>query len=318
MEQALHEGADVDAVDGNYGRTALMLAAARSDVRAVQKLLAFGASTDLKDFAGLDALDHVLKARRKLDLKANHEAEPTVHHSEEVEAIIRQHENVRNLARSRILAAGPVPSKRAEELMVRAATAREGVARARAAEEFARQSVRGPLCLLRSHASVNEPRNELCAADPSRPQPRCLNLIISRGSELARVVDLDRLPTPTARRLFPGLSDERTIAFLTPEGYRLSRTAEARENWFKPWSLGENIIGEARVAAQTGAPRVGLLVFLPVVEVQARAWDPWQNEDGTLRSGGPVHIQGDGPDDGSGNYIRPPWKYDNSVQDGAG
>jgi ankyrin repeat protein len=65
MTQLLLEGnADINARDGNYGQTPLMLALRDSNVNILRLLLARGADVQLRDNEGLTAWDHARGARR--------------------------------------------------------------------------------------------------------------------------------------------------------------------------------------------------------------------------------------------------------------
>ena len=73
LQQAINDGADVDAVDGEYGRSSLMYAARRGDVYMVKALLAAGASTELRDNQGMVAQDYNEKYLETVQIKLNHE-----------------------------------------------------------------------------------------------------------------------------------------------------------------------------------------------------------------------------------------------------
>ncbi len=184
---------------------------------------------------------------------------PVVNHAD-VKKLLEDHAFSRALERDRLNQepGTEVRSTLHEIALLRSVVSTRGnVAKERAqiAASYLQHGIAGPVCLLRAHATVNEPRSELCSADPSSPRPRCTNIKLTvRGlTDLART---EKLPTHAARRLYPGLKAGRHLFAFPPSA--------AEELWFQHWAQGEDIIGEVPVRSNhTRTKDTLLLVFAP-------------------------------------------------------
>ena len=184
---------------------------------------------------------------------------PIVNHAD-VKELIEKHAFSRALEKDRLNQepGTEVRSPLHEKMLLRSVVSAHGnvaAERAKKAALYLEHGIAGPVCLLRAHATVNEPRSELCSADPSSPKPRCTNIkLTTLGlTELART---EKLATHAARRLYPGLKAGRKIFAFPPH--------VSDELWFQHWAQGEDIIGEVPVRTNnTNSKTMVLLVFAP-------------------------------------------------------
>jgi hypothetical protein len=142
-------------------------------------------------------------------------------------------------------------------LLRSAISARGNVAgdRAKKAASYLEKGISGPVCMLRAHSSVNEPRSEFCSADPASPIPQCINIKL-QDMGLTDLVMTEKLSTHAARRLYPGLTAGRKI-FAFP-------VSAVGELWFQHWAQGNDIIGEVPRRLGHSKPNSNiLLAFAP-------------------------------------------------------
>ena len=252
LVMALKSGADVDAVDPIYERTALMMAARRGDVQQVRELLNAGASTRIKDRQHLSALDHSRAFSTPesaiqdthLVYRSPYHKQIAVENYPEVENILSEHEFETALANDR-LAHENILSEDHNHALLKDHFATMPMEDPQYSSERTRTSVEvlyrdygihGPVCVARAHQTINEPRSERCSANPTRPQPRCANIRLEE-TLLADLVMMDRLPTRTARKLHPGLAAGRMLLAFPPHS--------EGELWYQHWRLGVDVLGDA-------------------------------------------------------------------------
>lgn len=244
LEAALMDKSDVDAVDYVTGRTALMEAAKRGDLRQVELLINWGASAEMVDHEGLKALDHSLQVKAVRDR----------HDYLEIEELLRERSFQEKLAASRLTSAQITDSPEHDHIAIRMMTTSPKSPRASTANRFMREGVYGPLCLARGHTAVNMAQSEKCSAHPTSPKPQCLNLMM-HAHDLGDVIDLPQVPAKTAQRLDTGLRRGDTLLAVPADGRKDGAL------WFQTWDRNsDDVVGLA--PGKAGFDVTYMLVFV--------------------------------------------------------